>query len=114
MRRHRRDALFLTQVYIGFKFYPSRKLLVSEFLLSISQTFHCSMSALEVKIVPLQDVHQLLMLFVGTFMYSEPETFTLIVFIICYNCYYYFHYFIVCLFFVYVSVLICIVSGACL
>jgi hypothetical protein len=37
-RRHRLDAL-LTQVYIGFKFCPS------EFLLGISETWHCSMSA---------------------------------------------------------------------
>jgi hypothetical protein len=41
---------------------PFWKLLVSEFLLGISETLHCSMSALQVKIVPLLDVHQLLML----------------------------------------------------
>jgi hypothetical protein len=59
---------------------PFWKLLVSEFLLGISETLHCSMSALRVKIVPLLDVHQLLILFAGTLTYSEPETFTLIIF----------------------------------
>jgi hypothetical protein len=58
------------------------KLLVSEFLLGISETLHCLLSALQVKIVPLLDAHQLLMLFARTLTYSEPETFTLI---ICYN-----------------------------
>jgi hypothetical protein len=38
------------------------------------------MSALQVKIVPLLDVHQLLMLFAGTLTYSEPRTFALIIF----------------------------------
>jgi hypothetical protein len=66
MRRHRLDALFLTQVYFGFKISPSvLELLVSEFLLGISEIFLCSMSAPHVKIVPLLDVHQLLMLSEG-------------------------------------------------
>jgi hypothetical protein len=56
------------------------KLLVFEFLLGVSQTLHCSMSAPKVKTVPLLDVHQLLMLFVGTLTYSEPRKFTLIIF----------------------------------
>jgi hypothetical protein len=56
-------------------------LLVSEFLLGISETLHCSMSALQVKIVSLLDAHQPLMLFARTLTYSEPETFALI---ICY------------------------------
>jgi hypothetical protein len=47
----------------------------SEFLLGISETLRCSMSALQVKIVPLLDVHQLLMFFARTLTYSEPETF---------------------------------------
>jgi hypothetical protein len=59
---------------------PFWKLLVSEFLLGISETLHCPMSTLQVKIVPLLDAHQLLMLFAGTLTYSEPETFTLIIF----------------------------------
>jgi hypothetical protein len=42
---------------------------------------HCSVSALQVKIVPLLDAHQLLMLFARTLTYSESETFALI------NCY---------------------------
>jgi hypothetical protein len=33
------------------------KLLVSEFLLGISETLYCSMSAFQVKIVPLLDAH---------------------------------------------------------
>jgi hypothetical protein len=37
------------------------KLLVSEFLLGISETLLCSVSAPHVKIVPLLDVRQLLM-----------------------------------------------------
>jgi hypothetical protein len=65
------------------------KLLVSKFLLGISDALQCSMSAPHVKIVPLLDVHQLLMLFAGTLMYSEPGMFSSNVFIICYNCHYY-------------------------
>jgi hypothetical protein len=61
---------------------PFWKLLVSEFLLGTSETLLCSMSALQVKIVPLLDVHQLLMLFAGTLTHSEPEKFTLIIFTI--------------------------------
>jgi hypothetical protein len=45
---------------------PFWKLLVSEFRLGISETLHCSMSALQVKIVPLLDAYQLLMLFERT------------------------------------------------
>jgi hypothetical protein len=58
---------------------PFWKLLVSEFLLSISETLHCSMSASHVKIVPLLDVHQLLMFFAGTLKYLGPGTFPSIV-----------------------------------
>jgi hypothetical protein len=65
---------------------PLWKLLVSEFLLGILETLHCSMSALQVKIVPLLGTHQLLMLFARTLTYSEPDTFTLIHF---YNMYTY-------------------------
>jgi hypothetical protein len=49
---------------------PFWKLLVSEFLLGIPETLHCSTSAPHVKIVPLLDVHQLLMS-AGTLTYSE-------------------------------------------
>jgi hypothetical protein len=42
---------------------PFWKLLVSEFVLGISDTLRCSMSAAHLKIVPLLDMHQLLMLF---------------------------------------------------
>jgi hypothetical protein len=80
---------------------PFWKFLVSEFL-------QCSKSALQVKIVPLLDVHQLLILFARMLTYSEPETFTLIIFIIVYDRYYYYyyhhhhhhrHYFFVCFLF---------------
>jgi hypothetical protein len=49
-------------------------------LSSSSETSHCSMSAPHVKIVPLLDVHQLLMLFARTLTYSEPGTFSSLVF----------------------------------
>jgi hypothetical protein len=58
---------------------PFWKLLVSEFLLGISVTLLCSMSALHVKIVPLLDVHQLLMLSARALTYLEPGMFSLIV-----------------------------------
>jgi hypothetical protein len=61
------------------------KLLASDFLLGISEILHCSMSAPRVKIVPLLDAHQLLMLFAETLMYSEPGTYSSIFFKICYN-----------------------------
>jgi hypothetical protein len=64
--------------------------------------------------IPLLDVHQLQM-FAGTLTYLEPKTFSLIIFIICYDDddddYYY--YYLICLF-VYFSVLMCIFSSACL
>jgi hypothetical protein len=55
-------------------------LLVSEFLLGISEILRCSMSAPRVKMVPLLDVHQLLMLFAETLTYSEAGTFTSVIF----------------------------------
>jgi hypothetical protein len=58
---------------------PCWKLLVSEFLLGISETLLCSVSDPHVKIVPLVDVHQLLMLSAGKLTYSEPGTFSLII-----------------------------------
>jgi hypothetical protein len=72
MRRHRLDALFLTQLYFGFKFCPVLEFVVSEFLLGISETLHCSMSAPQVKLAPLLDVHQLLILSSGTLTYLDP------------------------------------------
>jgi hypothetical protein len=50
MRRHRLDSLFLTQVYSAL---PLWKLLVAEFLLGMSENLYCSMSPLQVKVVPL-------------------------------------------------------------
>jgi hypothetical protein len=63
------------------------------FLLGISDTLLCSMTAPHVKIVPLLDVHQLLMLFEGTLTYSEPRTFSLTIFYNSYNYYYYYYYY---------------------
>jgi hypothetical protein len=56
------------------------KLLVSELLLDISEILHCSMSAPRVQIVPLLDVHQLLKLSAETLTFSEPGTFTSVIF----------------------------------
>jgi hypothetical protein len=60
---------------------PFWKLVLSEFLLATSETLHCSMSAPHLKIVPLLDVHQLLMLSAGALTYSEPGTFFSIIFL---------------------------------
>jgi hypothetical protein len=65
---------------------PFWKLLVSEFLLGLSETSHCSMSAPHVEVVPLLDVLQLLILFVGTLTYSEPRNVPLNHSYKCYNC----------------------------
>jgi hypothetical protein len=54
------------------------KLFVFEFLLGTSDI--CSVSAPHLKIVPLLDVHQLLMLSAGTFTYSESTLFSLTIF----------------------------------
>jgi hypothetical protein len=56
------------------------KFLVFEFLLGTLETLLCSVSAPQVNIVPLLDALQLLMLFAGTFTYSEPKMFSSIVF----------------------------------
>jgi hypothetical protein len=56
------------------------KLLFSKFLLGISEILHCSVSAPRVKIIPLLDVHQLLMLFAETLTFSEPGTFSSVIF----------------------------------
>jgi hypothetical protein len=56
--------------------------LVSEFLLGESS--HCSVPT-HVKVVTLLDVYQLVMLFAGTVTYSEPGTFSSIIFIIYCN-----------------------------
>jgi hypothetical protein len=81
IRRHRLDASFLLKFTLVWNSaLPFWKLLVSEFLLGISETLHCSMSAPHVKIIPLLDVHQPLMLFAGTLTYSGPETFSSVVF----------------------------------
>jgi hypothetical protein len=58
------------------------KFFTSEFLLGISETFLCSLSAPRVKIVPLLDVHQLLTLSVRKLTYLDSGTFS---FVIYYN-----------------------------
>jgi hypothetical protein len=61
LRRHRLDALFFIQVYLGSQFCPPVFETVGlRTLLGASKTLLCSMSAPQVKIVPL------LMLFAGT------------------------------------------------
>jgi hypothetical protein len=47
--------------------------LVFEFLLGISETFPCSLSAIQIKIIPLLIIIQLLMLCTRTLMYLEPK-----------------------------------------
>jgi hypothetical protein len=53
---------------------PFWKCLVSEFLLGIPETSRCSAPVSHVFIIPLLDVHQLLMLFHGTLTYSQSRT----------------------------------------
>jgi hypothetical protein len=77
MRRPLRCTLFIQVLHAVLLF---RKLLVFEFLLGISGGLLCSMSAPHVKIVPLLDVRQLLMLFAGAMTYLETRTFFLIIF----------------------------------
>jgi hypothetical protein len=80
-RRYHFDALFIIQVYRGLKYCPSFwKLSVFEYLLGISETFLCSISAFHLKTVLLQDVHLLLMLSAGTFMYLKQILFPLVIF----------------------------------
>jgi hypothetical protein len=59
---------------------PFWKLSVFESLLSISETFRCSILALHLKAVLLQDVHQLIMLSAGTLMYLKQILFPLVIF----------------------------------
>jgi hypothetical protein len=77
MGRHQLDVLFLTQIHSALPFW---KLLMSEFLLCISETLRCSAPAPYVKIVPLLYVHQLLMRIVGMLMYSQPGNFFCIIY----------------------------------
>jgi hypothetical protein len=59
---------------------PFWKLSVFESLLGISETFLCSISALHLKTIFLQDVHELLMLSAGTLMYLKQILFPLVIF----------------------------------
>jgi hypothetical protein len=54
---------------------PCLKLWVSEFLLGIYEILHSSVSAPNAKIVPLRDVHRLLMLSAGTIIFSDSRAF---------------------------------------
>jgi hypothetical protein len=71
-------SLSMAPIFIGIYILvwnsalPFWKLLASEFLLGISETFHCSVSARHVKIVPLLDVHQLLR---GNFVCRDLDVF---------------------------------------
>jgi hypothetical protein len=56
--------------------------LASEFLRGISKTLIQSMSAPQVKLAPLLDVHQLLILSAGKLAYLDPGTFYSVIFII--------------------------------
>jgi hypothetical protein len=61
--------------YSDFKFCPSMLEIVGlQVPVSISETLRFSVLAPHLKIVPLIDVHQLLM-FAGTLMYSQPGMF---------------------------------------
>jgi hypothetical protein len=52
-----------------------RKLFVFKFLLGISETLLCSVSAPQVKIIPLLDALRLLMFVAGFLTYLEPKLF---------------------------------------
>jgi hypothetical protein len=81
-RRYHLDALFLIQVYLGFKFCPSllKTVGLQVPVQYIRHFFLCSMSALRVKIVLLLDMLQIPMLFVGALSNLEPKMFLLVVF----------------------------------
>jgi hypothetical protein len=67
-------TLVLNSVHLFFK------LLVFEFFLGTSETSLCSVSATEVKIIPMLDALQPLILFAGTLTNSEPKIFPSIIF----------------------------------
>jgi hypothetical protein len=67
-------SFLLKSIFVSKYALPFWELLVSEFLLGISETLYCSMSVLQVKIVLLLDVHQLLMLPAGALTYLELKT----------------------------------------
>jgi hypothetical protein len=73
-------AQFVIEVSLGSKFCPSAlEILVLQFLLGISDTSLCSLSAPQVKIVLLLGAHQLLLLCEATFTCSKSKLFILIV-----------------------------------
>jgi hypothetical protein len=93
LRRHRLDAIFLIQIYFGFKFCPSVLEIVglrvpARYVSGFALFTVCS----SCKIVSLLNVHQLLVLFAGTLIYSEPARFSSIFFIMCYKFYYYYDF----------------------
>jgi hypothetical protein len=75
------------------------KLLVFEFLLGILETFLRSVSVPQVKIAPLLDALQLLMLFAETLTYLEPNIFSPIIFYNDPNCMQ-----LVCMYYLHISV----------
>jgi hypothetical protein len=81
MRRHRLDALFLTSVYFGFKICPSVLEIVGLRVPARNiRDFALFNVCSSCKIVPLLDVHQLLMLPAETLTYSEPGKFSSVIF----------------------------------
>jgi hypothetical protein len=75
-RRYHLDALFLFQVYPGSKF-RHLKIISREWLIGISDTLFCSMSAPQAKIAPLLCALLLLMLLIGTLTYFGSKTIVL-------------------------------------
>jgi hypothetical protein len=81
MRRHRLDALFLTQFYFGSKICPSvLEIVVLRVPVRYIRDFALFNVCSSCKNVPLLDVHQLLMLFAETLTYSDPGTFSSVIF----------------------------------
>jgi hypothetical protein len=71
-------SLFKFELVLNY-FLPFWKLLFFESILGISETFPLSISALHLKTV-LQDVHQLLMLSAGTWIFFKQILFPLVTF----------------------------------
>jgi hypothetical protein len=81
MRRHRLDAIFLTQVYSGSKFCPSVLETVSLWVPPRRiRDFALFGVCPPVKVVPPQDVHRLLMLSAGIIICSDLGTFSSVTF----------------------------------
>jgi hypothetical protein len=73
-------ALCFNRFLSQFSYIQAFAVEVFEFLVGISETFLCLLSALIVKFLLLPDTLQLLMLYGGTLTYLEPNLFLLIIF----------------------------------